>query len=256
MENTRLNVVDLAARIHAGEIEVTPADTDLSVEALADPSGPDCYPDTTIDFRAGDHVVVSVGCWILGCYHRGPNRRDNGAWIGHGWVWQEDESDGATTGRPRPRHRIENGTVTYRESAGSLAALALDVPCDEDGDHTPEALEAIETIQDAIDAAYAEISVSPADDDAVAIALQLRRPDETLEACGESIDLYAGLDAGRVVYTHDDAETVWEDATKCAESAGEVLRTRLEAAIEGLAQRVTEAAEMLDRAGQKEVARG
>lgn len=236
---TTLTVINLAEQIRDGEVTVAARDTDLSVEALADPSGPDCYPDTVIEFRRGDEVIAEVGCWMLGMYMHGPNRRDNGQYIGDGWQWQTDDSDGATTGRPRYYISRDGQSVTWQESAGSLASLTLPCgsesdPTDDDGDVVGRDA-AIDTIQEAIDDAYAEISVSAADDEDVIAEMTRHNSDidMDIEILGETIrvGLYSANDAGRKVYTFDGATTVYEDAEDCVSAARSHLRESIQDAV-------------------------
>ena len=163
--NCTLTLAELAAGIRDGDIVCYAVDIDLWVDALADRDGPDCYPDTTLEFSRDGDVVASVGCWVLGQYMRGPNRRDNGVYIGQGWQWQRDESDGQSTGRPRAtKPRNGDTTVTFDTLGSSLQALTLAFSPDAESD---DILADIEVIQDAIDDAYADISVGGADDDDV-----------------------------------------------------------------------------------------
>jgi hypothetical protein len=225
---------ELADGLRTGTIEAVAADTELTLGALADPGGPECYPETTIEFRRGEEVVAAVGCWVLGQYMRGPNRRDNGAWIGQGWVWQVDEGDGACSGRPRYDHRQvkEGEAVTF---AGDNTAPDLVLTLADDENDADDA----ETIQAAIDDAYDSITASPAADEDVAEALRNRKPVDEIEAAIEfgndetdrlSLALFAGIDAGRPVYTYAGSDEVWEDAEDCVAAAVAHLAEALEGA--------------------------
>lgn len=239
---TDLTVLSLAEMIRDGSVTVAAAETDLTVEALADTSGSDCYPATEIEFRRGDEVIASVGCWMLGCYLRGPNRRDTGEHIGDGWQWQTDDGDGQSSGKPYSSISRDGAIVTWG-SGTSMSPLTLPVcsesdALDDDGDAIGRD-DAIETIDAAINDAYDEISVSAADDDDVYAAMIAQSPDRDLDVeIGDetiSVVLYAANDAGRKVYTHDGADEVWEDADDCVTSARKHLASLLTTAAEALA---------------------
>jgi hypothetical protein len=221
-----MTVLSLAEMIRSGEVTVSAADTDLSVEALADPSGPDCYPSTTIEFTRDGIIIASVGCWMLGVYMHGPNRRDNGQYIGDGWQWQTDDGDGATTGIPCRYISRDGMSVTW--SADGMADLTLPTGCDDDDHEQTGLTDALEIIDDAIRDAYDDIGLSPAADDDVYAAMISDRSDRDIEVeIGDetvTVGLYAAIDAGRTVYTHDGAESVWEDADDCVAAARRHLR--------------------------------
>jgi hypothetical protein len=243
-----LTLAELAQGIRDGLIEVAAADADLTVPALADRRMPDCYPDTTIDFCRAGTVIATVGCWRLGQWMHGPNRQDNGEYIGEGWSWQEDESDGATCGRPRTsgiQTGIKTGTedrVTW-DTAGApgprlTLAIGRDMCPEGDQDYSDEVDADIATVQDAIDGAYGEISVSPADDGEVYEAMiaagrrcEVEGKLEIAAGIGEpislAVSLYGERDAGRSVYTYAGAEAVWEDRDDMIEAAKAALRKHL-----------------------------
>lgn len=82
-----------------------------SIPPLADCSGPDAYPRVTLRVAAGDWTGAVEG-WKVGWWEYGPNRRDNGSYIGPGWSFLIDSNDGVCSGRP---------TVTSDDAAGVVA---------------------------------------------------------------------------------------------------------------------------------------
>ncbi len=241
-----LTVMSLAALLDSGDCECNAAETELTVDALADPRGSDCYPDTTLEFSVGGEVIASVGCWMLGCYHQGPNRRDNGQYIGDGWSFLTDEGDGQTSGKPYSSLSRDEREVVWALNGTGLDSLILPVCTIDQEDEiadggdplTMTLTRAIEIIDEAIADAYDTISVSCASDEDVAEAMQANRSDRDveIEINGETITLglYAGNDAGRPVYTHDGADIVWDDADDCVRAARKYLRMQLQEIIDGL----------------------
>jgi hypothetical protein len=217
---------ELANGLRDGSITAEAVDTELSVGPLADPSGPACYPETVIRFRRGEDVVAEVGCWVLGEYMRGPNRRDNGEYIGPGWTFLNLDGDGACSGLPRPT--VDGDTVTF-SGDNTDPALTLTLSGDEDSDEAD-----VETIRAAIESVYANIDVYAAEDEEVASTLEdQKQADEIdVEVGGETISvlLFAGNDAGRTVYTFAGSKEVWEDAEECVHAAVEHLATILDGA--------------------------
>jgi hypothetical protein len=217
---------DLANGLRDGSVAAEAADTELSVGPLADPGGPACYPETVVRFRRGEDVLAEVGCWVLGEYMRGPNRRDNGEYIGPGWTFLRLDGDGACSGLPRPT--VDDDTVTFAGD-NTAPALTLTLGGDEDSDEAD-----VETIRGAIESAYAEIDVYAADDEEVASTLEdQKQADEIdVEVGGETISvlLFAGNNAGRPVYTFAGSREVWEDAEECARAAVEHLAEILDGA--------------------------
>jgi len=232
---------ELAEGLASGELRIAPEHTTLTVPALASGDGAACYPSTRLYIMRGDLEIAEVSCWVYGHYMKGPNRSDNGEYIGAGWVWQVDESDGATTGRPRCRADDLRRTVVIETSDGAGTSLVVDIDDDLQDDH-PEAGRLIDDVQDAVDAAYRKIKCSPADDDDVLEALQDRRQVAEISVelpTGDdaTVGLYAGWDAGRTVYTHQGAmpgcSQAFEDAAECVADAENWLRGILRAAADG-----------------------
>jgi len=202
----------------------------LTVPPLADPAGPDCYPGYTLTLSwplpDGGRESVEVPGWKVGVYMKGPNRRDNGAWIGHGWRWIVDDGDGAFCGTPTVR--AEGQTVRLLSNVGAYAdAVLFDLgPDGEDG-----ADELAELLAEAIREDVECIDVDAAPDEDVYAALCKRRPAHSVDAGGRTIDLYAGDDAGRPVfcYSDDAGQTVYEDdAQGCLNDAAVMVRELME----------------------------
>lgn len=216
-----LTVAEFANLVRSGEITMRAVDTDLQVPPLAELHNEECYPDTTIEVKRGDEVIASVWCWRLGWYERGPNRCDTGEYIGNGWRWLTDDSDGQSTGRPRESHR-RDGTISWGADNSSLV-----IPYDEDVSETD-----VDTISQALSDAYDEISVRPAYDDDVYTAMVATRADESIDIEVNddtiSVDLFANHDAGRTVYTFDGAEEIWEDADDCVKAALKYLSKQID----------------------------
>ena len=229
MKTETLTVAKLAEMIQSGEAVVIAADADLKIEPLADASGVDVYPETEIEFKVGEEVIASVGAWKLGIYMKGPNRHDTGEYIGNGWSFLVMEDDGQTSGRPYESRRDDK--IEWKNS--TMTGNALVLPYDDDVSESD-----IETIQDAINEAYDEIDVSPADDDDVYEEMVNQRSDRDLyiEILDERIEvgLYAAKDAGRTVYTYAGAEEVWEDAEDMIRAAKKYIESKVNEGLEKL----------------------
>jgi hypothetical protein len=208
---------ELLAAHAAGTLTASADRTELAVPPLADDGGPQCYPKTTITVTwPGDSVVL--GCWVFGHYMQGPNRRDNGAYIGHGWAWQADEGDSANSGSPQVE--VDGTTVLLHsgDNAGESWGIA-EAASEEEADELADVLRSL------IEGAYGTISVAPADDAAVAERLQRGGADEEILGLG----LFAGRDAGRPVFTFEGSDEVWEDAGEAIDALCDHLESRIEA---------------------------
>lgn len=214
-----------------GDLRIEAEDNSLLVPALAGGDGVDCYPATVLQVKRGDEVVASVSCWKYGRWMKGPNRSDNGEWIGAGWSWQVDDSDGATTGRPRYYVEHISHTVTIQTSDGSGLAITLEFNPQRD---RCDLVDDLETIQRAIDFAYGEIEVNHATDEELYEALADSGESESLEVetgIGDlAVELYAGVDAGRPVYTYEGAVPsleVFDDPLECVKAAWEFIQQKI-----------------------------
>lgn len=205
-----LTVAKLAERIENYHFEV---DNDsLQVPALADPSGPDCYPSTNITIYDGEQEVLVVEVWKMGYYAKGPNHPKNGSWIGHGWQWLQDDDDGTCCGRPTVKV-ADNGMILV--ASGDNVGHDDLIPLDGfDGD----AQEIADRLQKILDEAYDSIEVNPASDDDIIDMLGNPDYDLELEDIG-SVGIYVAMDAGRIIYAYEQSHEVFESADDCVDDA-------------------------------------
>lgn len=207
-----------------------------SIPPLADPAGPDAYPRVTLRVTAGDWTGEVEG-WKVGWWECGPNRRDNGSYIGPGWSFLLDTADGTCSGRP---------TVTSDDAAGVIALdpgenLGGLVPVPTDGLTIDERDTVADALTGAIEAAYDAWEPAVASEEEVYAAMTRRPPVLSVDAGSETVHLYAAGDDGRPAYAYsgDDSGTIYDDPDEALEAAAVYVRECLEAETERIVAALT-----------------
>lgn len=237
-------------RAYGLEAEVTDND---DVPPLADRRGSDCYPTCTITLAAGDWQVEVIG-WKVCWWEKGPNRRDSGEWIGEGWSFLTDTSDGAYSGRPKVRCTYdEDDEPKHIEIVpGAHVGETYQLHCQ--GLSHDEAEELAIAIGQALDDAYDDWEPEDAEGSEVYLKLTKRGPhhsDAQLNADVTSVHLFASNHAGRPVYAIDEDSNseLFTDAGEAVERAREILVANLHAEIERVEDEdLHDYVEMLERA--------
>lgn len=242
-----IEILALASGLRDGSITVTPDNTELSVEAGASIDNADCYPMAALVFRRGEEVVLSVDCWKYAAW-------DDGRSNGMSPDYRVDDSDGGTCGRPHVKW--QGDVITIRH--GTTMGVTLDIEgADEDAIDEAAVDAAIETVQEALDAAYDTIEVSfPADEDERTWLVESgpvavlavdddggidfrtghrypsgRRSDPDTD--GLCVAIYAGMSCGRAIYAveGDGEDKLYYSGEDAVRAAREFLESKLREAV-------------------------
>lgn len=193
-----------------------------TVEPLCSTGGPDNYPvyDITLTLRG---VEYKTQAWGVIWREMGPNRSDNGQYIGQGWQTIVDYRDGQDNGRASADvgdagsviiHPCHNGASVQSITLDAAeVARILDLETTEDDEEMERrANELAEAIQDAL---YdAPIDVEDASDEDIYDALVDSGDEDSLDPAERCV---GGNHLGQPLYAWagDESQTVYESAKEC-----------------------------------------